>query len=83
MPFGRSAYLESTVELATTTLSRRSVFDAPLSGIGAEQNEEFSKTRFIASADSALSMSVDPLGILLAQSFANHLLQFGVRLDFS
>jgi hypothetical protein len=28
-------------------------------------------------------MRVDPLGILLAQSFANHSLQFGERLDFS
>jgi hypothetical protein len=28
-------------------------------------------------------VGVDPLGMLLAQSFANHLLEFGVSLDFS
>jgi hypothetical protein len=28
-------------------------------------------------------MRVDPPGILLAQSFANHFLQFGERRDFS
>ena len=47
-----------------------------------EDSEEFSKARFVHIAESALSIGVDPLGMLLAQSFANHSLQFGIGLDF-
>ena len=79
----RLAYLERTAALATTPLGRWSMFDAPVPLNSTEQDEEFSKTRLIGIADRALSMGVDPLRILLAQSLADHFMQFGVCLDFS
>ncbi len=83
MPLSETLSILGEHGCSCNSLPRWSVFDAPLSLNSTEQNEEFSKTRFIGIANSALSMRVDPLGILLAQSFANHSLQFGERLDFS
>ena len=83
MPLSETLSILGEHGCACNSLSRWSVFDAALSLNSTGQNEKFSKARFIGIADSALSMGVDPLGMLLAQSFANHLLQFGVHLDFS
>jgi hypothetical protein len=47
-----------------------------------EENEKFRETCFVDIAESALSIGTDPLWMLLAQSFANHSLQFGVGLNF-
>jgi hypothetical protein len=47
-----------------------------------EDNEKFRKACFVDIAESALSIGADPLWMLLAQSFANHALQFGVGLNF-
>jgi len=43
-----------------------------------EDAEEFSKARFVDIAKIALAVDIDPLGMLLAQRLANHLLQLGV-----
>jgi hypothetical protein len=69
MPLSETLSILGEHGCSCNSLPRWSVFDAPFSLNSTEQNE--------------VSMRVDPLGILLAQSFANHSLQFGERLDFS
>jgi hypothetical protein len=46
-----------------------------------EDAEEFSKAGFVDIAEIALAVEVDPLRMLLAESFANHSLEFDVGLD--
>jgi hypothetical protein len=74
--------ISHNVKFASGCIERFSAGDLRASFMSGEDAEEFSKARFVEIAESGLAVDVDPLRMLLAESFANHSLQFGVGLDF-